>query len=289
LSNDQPGRLDGARRDAQESLDIFTRLGDSWGMGEALAGQAENAGFSGDYELAVSVSRKAIELARMTGATHEFPMLQVRLGESLLGTGAEEEGESAIREGIAAARAGGPRDQGAAFFGTFMLAAQRGRQGRLAECRELLEPIRSGMNAFGIGSLLGGMVDGMIGWIEAKEGRPEEGLVTLRGGLERLTDHELAPFFGVPLMLAAIPSAAFVLLECARKGTARGPAERAAALIGAYGTLRTGHAQHRLESVVLDEAVAGLREFLGDQAYDAAHERGVGLDADSLLPLMHGI
>ena len=288
MANDQPGGLAGARRDAEESLEIFTRLGDTWGMGEALSGQAENAGFIGDFELAASVCRQAIAMARSIGSEQEIGMLQVRLGEALLGLGAEEEGEASILEGIASADGQGPRGQGPAFYGTFMLAALRGRQQRFVECRALLESIRSGMDAFGMGSMLTGMVDGMLGWVDAKEGRPEEGLALLRSGFERMDEHPLAPLVSGPRTLAMFPAAAFMLLECARRAGTREPAERGAALLGAYEALRPSGSVHQLEREVLAEAVAGLRELLGEQAFDAAHERGSGLDADSLHLLLHG-
>jgi hypothetical protein len=96
----------------------------------------------------------------------------------------------------------------------------------------------------------------------------------------------MVAFVGSQLTLMMIPSTGLILLECARLRGTREPAERAAELIGAYVTQQTRDVVHHLERESLEETVAGLRELLGDQAYDEAHHRGTGLDADAVLPLL---
>ncbi|QMU75797.1 AAA family ATPase [Streptacidiphilus sp. PB12-B1b] len=288
MANDQPGGLDQARQDAQESLDVFTRLGDSWGMAEALSGQAENAGFVGDFQLAVEACRRALELARSIGAEQDIPLLEVRLGDALISLGHTDEGEQHLITGISDARVHGPRGQGAGFFGTCMLAMRYGYAGRYQEARELLEPLIPQGADFGMANQLGGMVDGMIAWMDAKEGDPERGLLRLRQGLVRMNRNPLpAPWAGQQLAIMMTPSISYVLLECARLRGDQELARLAARLIGTYDTVQR-RAHHHLEQLALEANTAGLRALLGDAAYEAAHAEGTALDAVGVVAQVRG-
>ena len=311
MANDQPDGLEQARADAQESLDLFTRLGDSWGIAEALAGQAENATFSGDWDLAAGASARALELARSIGAEQDLPMLEVRYGDSLLCLGRLEEGEQHLLAGIEHARAHGPRGQGAGFFGSSMLAMLRAHQGRLEESRALVETMLPDSGDFSIGAQLSGLVDGMLGWLDAMQGRPHEGLARVREGLTQLTDYQLpAPWESAQLALVLAPSTAFVLLAAARQeaadpavatdptadpAVATDPAvgspdfgRTAAALLGAASVLQIRKVNHYLERLAIQKTTDGLRELLGDRAFEEAYAEGLSLDLPGAVALMRG-
>jgi hypothetical protein len=290
MRNDQPGMRQSALEDASESLELFTRIGDRWGMAEALSGQSEAASFSGDFGTAARCAREAIALAESIGAEQEIPILQVRLGDALLGAGELEEGERQLLLGVASSRVHTAYGQGAGFFGSLVLAALRARQERYPEARALLEPLAPSLGDTGIGSMLGGLLEGMLGWLDAKEGSPVEGLSRLRAGAAVSAEHPMAGHVGETIALMLIPSAAHVLLTCARDGLDVGddPGPLAATLLGAYEARQTRTVVHHLERQALEETSAGLRELLGDEAFDAARARGAVLDMEQTLTLLRG-
>ncbi|MEZ0064706.1 putative ATPase/DNA-binding SARP family transcriptional activator [Streptacidiphilus sp. MAP12-20] len=294
LLNDAPGNRPQAVEDAAESLALFTRFGDRWGCVEALAGQAEIANFSGDFAEAVRCAREAIVLAQEIGADQAQPVLRVRLGDALLGLGRLEEGEAELLGGIGDAAAHGAAGQGAGLFGTVLLAGLRMRQQRLPEARELLEGLLPDHDGKGFGTMLNGLVAGMLGAVDGMEGRPEEGLLRIRGGLAEMQSHPLMPYVADQLPLVLIPALSATLLRCHRAGVASGAAERgtavqtAATLIGAFDRLQTRSAAHHLDRVALDETIQGLRELLGDAGFEAAYAAGTALDAAGAVRLMLG-
>ncbi|MFC1416631.1 AfsR/SARP family transcriptional regulator [Streptacidiphilus cavernicola] len=288
LHNDQPGKRELSLAEAVESLELFTRLGDRWGMAEALAGQSEAASFAGDYLTAARCAREAIALAESIGADQGVPVLQVRLGDALLGAGELEEGERYIVLGVENSRVHTPYGQGAGFFGTVVLAALRCRQERYQDARALLEPLVQDFREGSMGSMLGGMLEGMLGWIDSREGQPLEGLRRLRAGVGRVADHPMAGMVNDMLGLMLVPSAADIMLRCAQQGLL--PADRstdlAARLLGAYAQQQTREVVHHLERQVLDQTTAGLRELMGDQAFDAAFAEGAELDTRQAVALL---
>ena len=296
ISNDQPNGLRQAGLDAQESLELFTRLGDDWGVAEALAGQSENASFRGDYELAAQASGRALELARGIGARQDLAMLSVRYGDALVCQGRLDEGEQYLVAGIAESRAHGPHDQGAGFFGSCMLAMLRAHQGRLDEARELIEssvPTDS-EGVGGFGDRLAGMNEAMLGWLDAKQGHPRQGLARLREGMVQLRQNPLpGPWETGHLALVLAPSAAFVLMETARLEPASPEdatdlARQAVTLLGASAALQVRKAYHYLEGLAVEQTVEGLRQLLSAQAYTDAWAEGRELSAVQAVALMRG-
>ena len=288
LHNDQPGMRETAQAEAAESLALFSRLGDRWGMAEALAGASESAAFAGDYVGAARCAREAIALAESIGADQGIPILQVRLGDALLGAGDLEEGERQIRLGVENSRVHTAFGQGAGFFGTVVLAALEAHRGRYTEARALLEPLLGEFRTGSMAGMLFGMLEGMLGWLDAREGRPVEGLRRLRAGVGEVAEHPLAGFVNNLLGLMLIPSAADIMLRCVREGIPIGddPAGLATRLLGAYDAQQTREAVHHLERQLLDETRAGLRELLGDEAYEAARAEGAALETDQAIALL---
>jgi tetratricopeptide (TPR) repeat protein len=90
-----------AARDADESLEIFRRLGDIWGTAEALSARAEARERIGEYESAAADYEAAIEHAERLGARGQTAVLGARLGSALIEGGEFERGERVLREVIA--------------------------------------------------------------------------------------------------------------------------------------------------------------------------------------------
>ncbi|MFC1441370.1 BTAD domain-containing putative transcriptional regulator [Streptacidiphilus sp. N1-10] len=288
LRNDQSGQRVPAEADAAESLGLFTRLGDRWGMAEALAGQSETAGMIGDYGTAARCAREAIELAESVGADQSIPILQVRLGDALLGAGSPEEGEHWLRLGVESSHSHGPFGQGAGFYGAVVLAALRAQQGRFAEARGFLEPLLPPFSDDSLASMLGGMLDCFLGWIDAMEGRPEEGRQRLRRGLASILDHPMASFVDETFALLMAPTSAYILLACHRAGLGRAehPELRAIRLLGAHDSRIPLTAVHHLARPMLAETADELRRIVGDEAYEAARAEGAALDTDGIVALL---
>ncbi|WP_207892358.1 ATP-binding protein, partial [Streptacidiphilus pinicola] len=290
LLNDRPDVREQAARDASESLELFTGIGDRWGRAEAISGLAEIANFSGDFAEGVRCCREAMALAKELGADQEQPILRVRLGDALLGLGRVEEGEAELLGGIEDARAYGVVGQGAGMFGSMLLAGLRMRQQRLDEARELLENLLTGPFGEGVGSLLTGLVQGLLGGVDAMDGRPEQGLRRIRAGLREMRIHPLVPFTAEQLPLVLVPSLTGTLWRCAKAGVVpeERPAETAVTLLGAYDHLQSRSARHHLDLQAFEETSAGLRALLGDASYDAAYRAGAALDVRSAIALMDG-
>ncbi len=291
LLNDQPGNRERAAMDAAESLELFDAIGDRWGRAEAYAGLAEIAIFAGDFEEGVRCCREAMALAQEIGADQEEPILRVRLGDALLGLGRIEEGEAELLRGIADARAYGLVGQGAGMFGTMLLASLRMHQQRLAEARELLEELLGGGTlSEGAGGLLTGLVNGLLGSVDAMDGDPEGGLRRIRAGLEEMRTDPLIPFASEQLPLVLIPALAGTLWRYAAVGAVpqERPALTAVTLLGAYTHLQSRSAAHHLDRAALGETAAGLRALLGDAAFEAAHREGTTLDASAAVALIYG-
>ena len=289
MHNDQPGKRDLSLAEVAESLELFTRLGDRWGMAEALAGQSEVASLAGDFATAARCAREAIVLAESIGADQGVPILQVRLGDALLGAGDLEEGERQIVAGVETSRVHTPYGQGAGFYGTVVLAALRCRQERFPEARALLEPMVQDFSEGSMGAMLGGMLEGMLGWIDAREGALLAGLHRLRAGVGRVADHPMATMVNDMLGMMLIPSAADIMVRCVQGGILprEHTAELAARLLGAYERHQGREGMvHHLEQELLDQTNTGLRELMGDQAYLAARAEGAALDTARVVALL---
>lgn len=89
-----------ATRDADESLEIFLRLGDSWGAAEALSARGEAHERKAEYAAAATDFQDAMELAEQLGARSQKTVLAARLGNVFLEAGRNEEGEQLLREVI---------------------------------------------------------------------------------------------------------------------------------------------------------------------------------------------
>ncbi|MEV8305817.1 BTAD domain-containing putative transcriptional regulator [Streptomyces flavidovirens] len=261
-----------AGRDADESLEIFTRLGDAWGRAEALAARGEARERTGQFTLAAEDFRAAISQADLLGAQTQVALLRARLAGVLLETGDGEEAEAMLRAILAEVEQHGHESEPAARM---FLCMRLGRTGRTDEGREQLELMRQSFNRSNL-ALFAGFVLGLLAWMDNLDGRYEEALGHAREALE--SSREPLSRIVAPQMPAIhLMTVAGALAGLGGPGRARD----AALLLGAYeALLPSGHFLATQEREARAAAEAAARAVLGDAAYETAYAEGGGLTLD---------
>ncbi|MFG2677781.1 BTAD domain-containing putative transcriptional regulator [Streptomyces sp. NPDC048392] len=268
-----------ATRDADESLAIYHRLGDAWGMAEALSGRAEARERTGEYRLAAADYRTAAEHAERLGAHAQVNVLDARLGSVLLEAGDAEQGERMLRDVID--RTAGTGHNGAMPAARLFLAGWLGMTGRTAEAGEQLRLLRE---EFAIAHFV--VFDAFIlaseAWIATLEGRHEECLAKVRQSLQHADD---------PLSTAIAPHMRSVYLTIAATALARvdgghRAADGARCLGAGAAMLPPAHVPTGLERDAWARAVERVREVLGTRAYEAAYAEGGSLSPEEAAALV---
>ncbi|WP_254705179.1 ATP-binding protein, partial [Streptomyces lunaelactis] len=266
-----------ANRDADEALEIFTRLGDLWGAAEALSARGEARERSGAYALAAEDFTAALKYAEQIGAQAQTAVLRSRLAGVLMETGEGERAEALIRE-VLAEHAGANSEPLA--VARMFLALWLGRTGRRQEARAEVELL---MVQFESGTLaiFEGMVRGFLGWLDLLDGDYELSLERLRFALAKAQD---------PLTVMVAPQMSSVHMVTAAWALALGRPERArdaARIIGASdGLLPPGHFAPRFERENRADAEAAVRAALGDAAYESAYTEGGRLSVEEAAALV---
>lgn len=267
-----------ATRDADESLEIFHRLGDAWGTAEALSARAEARERVGEFLRAADDYEAAIDHAERLGAHAQTAVLGARLGSALMEAGEDERGERILREVIETPHgAGGEAMPAARMF----LAARLGMTGRLAEAREQLRLVREEFSIAHF-AVFDAFILGAEAWVEALDGRYEESLDKVRQTLERARDplsEAIAPHMR-PLYLGV---AAIALAEV-DGGSRAGDGARC--IGAARALLPPGHFETSMEREAYARAERHVRGALGDEAYEAAYAQGGGLSAEEATALV---
>ncbi|MFD8448099.1 AfsR/SARP family transcriptional regulator [Streptomyces coelicoflavus] len=268
-----------ALRDADESLEIYHRLGDAWGMAEALSGRAEARERVGEYRLAAADYRAAARHAERIGAHAQVDILDARLGSVLLEAGDTERGERVLRGVID--RTAGTGHNGAMPAARLFLAGHLGMTGHTADAGEQLRLLRE---EFSIAHFV--VFDAFIlaaeAWLATLEDRHEECLTRIRKSLERAED---------PLSAAIAPHMRSAYLTIAAMALARldggdRAADGARCLGAAEAMLPPGHVSTGMERDARGRAVERVREALGGEAYDAAYAEGGRLSAEEAVALV---
>ncbi|MGW3191214.1 BTAD domain-containing putative transcriptional regulator [Streptomyces ardesiacus] len=268
-----------AARDADEALEIYGRLGDAWGMAEALSGRAEAHERIGAYQRAADDYRAAARYAERLGARAQVEILDARLGSVLLDAGDAEQGERILRDVIERTR--GTGHNGAMPAARLFLAGRLGMTGRTAEAGEQLRLLRE---EFSIAHFV--VFDAFIlaseAWIATLEDRHEESMAKIRQALVRAED---------PLSAAVAPHMRSAYLTIAAMAMARvdggRPAADGARCMGAAeAMLPPGHVPTGMERDARERAAERLREVLGTEAYDAACAEGGRLSAEEAVALV---
>ncbi|MGA5128977.1 AfsR/SARP family transcriptional regulator [Streptomyces olivoreticuli] len=280
ILNDRKGRLEQGARDAEEALEIFRRLGDAWGVAEALSGRGEAYERRGEFTLAADAYREAVDEVLALGAPGEVPALRGRMAEALMESGAIDavEGERLLRQAIGEADKANPE---ASAFARVQLATCIARGGRTVEAREIFDELMADFSK-GVLAVFQSMMHGQIGWLDVLEGKPAEALPRLRTGLV-MTEDPLAQLV-VPQL--AVVQLKYAALAHAELGGAEG-AVTAARLLGASEGLRpVDFPPTSLEREVMERAEAGARPVLGDAAYERAYAEGGGLTLEEATALV---
>ncbi|PAZ10348.1 AfsR family transcriptional regulator [Streptomyces sp. SA15] len=267
-----------AARDADESLDIYRRLGDLWGTAEALSARAEAHERKGEYGLAAADYEAAKEYAERLGAHAQGELLTARLGSVLLDAGEAERGERLLREVIDRKDGSGHEAMPAARL---YLAGRLGMTDRIPEAREQLRLLRE---EFKIAHFV--VFDAFIlcgeAWLDAAEGRHEDCLDRIRRAIEQAED-PLATVIAPHMRSSYLTIAAIALADIDGGSRAR---DAARCLGAADSMLPPGHVAMAMERDARDRAVACVRAALDDEAYEAAYAEGGGLSLEEAAALV---
>ncbi|MET9090919.1 BTAD domain-containing putative transcriptional regulator [Streptomyces cyaneofuscatus] len=276
------GHADLARADADESLEIFTRLDDDWGRAEALASRGEANERTGHFPEALDDYADAVEYARKIGARSQVALLRARYAGPLAELGRLPEAETVLREVVEAARPPSPESVAIARM---HLAFVLGAQGRVADAREQVEMISAHLT-FGDVAVFDGFVYGALSWLDNLEGGHASALgnalIALSCSRERLSAM-IAP----QMSSAHLTAIARALAGLAATGAA-GPGAYADAvrLLGLQAALLPpSHVPTTVERRVLAEAEEAARVGLDDAAFTRAYEEGGGLTLDEATAL----
>ncbi|WP_431951714.1 ATP-binding protein [Actinacidiphila sp. bgisy167] len=278
VMNDVADRLEASMEDIREARELFGRVGDDWGMAEALAAEAEATANAGDWDRAAASCREAIALARTLGAHQHVPIMKVRLGDALANGGDLVEGERLIREGVAESGAFRPAGDDAGYYGKVLLIALLARRGDLDEAFELLDAMQADPPR-GMPSFIVRLLSAIRGWLTGMAGDPYGGLRHLVEAVASLEGDPLTPVIGprVGVLLFTPGVALFTGVAGLRSGDdVRAPARRAAVLMGAHDALRQT-ATTPWERTSLEEDAVRLRGHLGEEEFAAAYREGAAL------------
>jgi predicted ATPase/tetratricopeptide (TPR) repeat protein len=267
-----------ATRDADEALEIFRRIGDTWGEAEALSARGEARERRGDYLLAAADYEAARECAERLGARSQMAVLGARLGSVLIDAGQTERGERLLHQVVE--ESDGPFSEAMPAARLF-LAMWLGRTDRVAEAREQLRLLRGEFGAVSF-VVFDGIVLGLEGWLDAVEERYEEALPKVRGALARALDQMSRVI--VPQMVSVHLTTAAIALTGLDSGRRVRDAVRC--LAAADRLLPPGHFQSPAEREIRARAEADARAALGDAAYEAAYAEGDGLSPEEAVALV---
>ncbi|MFG1666445.1 BTAD domain-containing putative transcriptional regulator [Streptomyces sp. Y7] len=267
-----------AIRDADESLEIYQRLGDLWGTAEAYSARAEAHERRGAYLKAAADYEAGIDHADRLGARAQVGVLSARLGSALIEAGQGERGERLLRAVI---DQDGGASEHAMPFARLILAGWLSMTGRVPEAREQIRLLRE---EFKIAHFIvfDAFILGSEAWLDALEGRYQESLETIRKALERAED---------PLAAAIAPQMRSAYLTTAAYALARvdggGRAADAARCLGAADALQPHrHVPSCQEREVYQRAVERTRAALGDTAFESVYAEGGGLSPQEAAALV---
>ncbi|WP_327119196.1 winged helix-turn-helix domain-containing protein [Streptomyces sp. NBC_01341] len=269
-----------ARRDADESLGIFLRLGDVWGVAEAYSSRGEANERAGRHEAAAEDFLAAIGYAEQLGAPSQVALLRARYASVLCETGRPEEGEHILREVLAESRTLGNEARPAARL---YLSQLLGRTGRVAEAREQLTLLRAEFASETV-AIFDGFVVGLLAWLDNLDGRHAEALT---GALYAL-DHSRSSL--ARMVAPQMTSAHLTTLARAVAGLGGERSGRdAAMLLGLQKELLPkGHVPAAIERENLAEAERAARAAEPDEAaFEAAYAEGGGLTLEEATALVH--
>ncbi|MDT9688103.1 AfsR family transcriptional regulator, partial [Streptomyces sp. P9(2023)] len=266
-----------AAADADESLEIFIRLDDSWGAAEALSSRGEARERQLSFEGAAEDYAAAIGYAERIGAQSQMALLRARYADMLSLTGHAEEAEQILREVLAA---GENRGHEPVLAARLFLAMLLGRTGRTAEARAQLKALMDDFSSETL-SIFGGFTLGGLAWLDNLDGQYASALDLAREALERSLG-------SLSMMVAPqMPAIHLIIAAWALAGLGGRDAELGARLLGAHtGLLPEGHLLLPTERDNVERAEELARSVLGDGAFEAAYAEGGGLSLEEAAALL---
>ncbi|GHD98095.1 BTAD domain-containing putative transcriptional regulator [Streptomyces alanosinicus] len=267
-----------ATRDADEALEIYRRLGDTWGTAEALSARGEARERKGAYRAAAADYRAAIEHAERLGARAQMAVLKARLGSVLMEQGELAQGERMLR-GVIADGDGALNE--AMPAARLFLACWLSVTGRVGEAREQLRALRE---EFRIAHFVvfDALILGQEAWLDALERRPQDALDRIRRAL-RLAEDPLTEAITPQLPSICLGVAAMALADLDGGGRA---ADGARCLGAAEALLPAGHVLTGMERRFHDLTETRIRETLDEAGYAAAYAEGGGLSLAEATALL---
>ncbi|MFC9329162.1 BTAD domain-containing putative transcriptional regulator [Kitasatospora sp. NPDC057015] len=290
MMNDWSGGLADGIRDGEESLALFTRAGDRWGMSQALAARGESLATAGEMEQAAAAYREAIGLAQELGAPQEVPILRVQLGNTMMGTDVEA-GEREVRAALDTLGEGHQGGNGAVLYGRLVLCGVRMVRGDFPGALHELDLLDTEQHSFGplVPEVVPSMIACTRGWVVARSGRPEEGLRLLLDGWSRLREVKgQAGIFAEQMTVLLVPAAAGVLRAFAERDGDLECARVAVRLLGRHERMN-GPKGGPLEVLDRQQTCQRLRSMLGDEAFEAAYAEDVSSATEGTAWLLDSI
>ncbi|MEU5325101.1 BTAD domain-containing putative transcriptional regulator [Streptomyces parvus] len=278
IRSNSPERVAEARADADESLEIYTRLGDDWGAAEALSARGEANERAGRFLAALDDYREAVEYARKIGAQSQAALLRARYAGSLIELERLPEAEAILRDVIENGR---HLSHEALPMARMHLAFVLGLQGQVDGARQQTHLVREDFKDRDV-AIFGGFVHGVLAWLDNLDGDHVSALSNALTALESAREP-------LSMMVAPqMPSAYVTAMAQAIAGFEGADAARdAVRLLGFQERLLPeGHVPTVMErrNWALTEQAA--RDRLGDGAvYTAAYEQGGGLTFDEATAL----
>ncbi|MFJ2187785.1 AfsR/SARP family transcriptional regulator [Kitasatospora sp. NPDC087861] len=277
MMNDWPGGAEQGVLDGERSLELYERAGDLWGISQAQAARGEALANRGEAEAAIAAYERAIALAEELGAPQEVPILRVNLGATLLELDMER-GERIVRETLAGLDSPGANQStsGALLFGRLTLCGIHAERGEYAQALAELDKLEVVSVGGFAPSIVAGLLTSGKGWITARAGDPERGLALLTEGRRLLKSMRTASGFGEQMTVMVVPAVVGLLRAFAERDGDLERARQAAVLLGAHHELN-GPKGGYLERTERGRSEAALRGLLGDAAFEAAHDVGLGM------------
>ncbi|MFD5768135.1 BTAD domain-containing putative transcriptional regulator, partial [Streptomyces sp. NPDC127049] len=239
--------------DADESLELFERLGDAWGAAEALSARAEAHERQLAYDLAARDFAAAIDYAEKIRAPSQRALLRARYADTLVESGRVEEGEAILREIIGDHSTGHEPQLGARLF----LAIALGRTGRTGEAREYLMALLDEFSSETL-SVFEGFTLGILAWLDALE----KEYATALGRAFQAYERSLGPLS--MMVMPQMPGIHLTVGAWALAGLGGEPARTAAVLLGVRDALvPEGHLEPAMERDNLARATELARAARG--------------------------
>jgi predicted ATPase/DNA-binding SARP family transcriptional activator len=268
------GRLDDVARECAEALAGFEALGDRWGVALALVGQAELAALDGDHTRAIVALERAVKLSGELTDWEDTAQMHASLAKSRSRLGDHRGALADMARAERAARNQG--DSETELWIIYVKAELAWLRGDLAE---------AGQIARGLDARMASRNTAMIGNFRA-QAQNRSALADIRLGNPAAGRAGLASALCLARDSMDLSSLAVVMDGVAATALwtdpSRSGAERAAVLLGAAHSLRGAFDHSSLDA---PETRDTARRTLGEAAFDAAYQRGRGLDPDEAFAL----